>query len=74
MKPVDDSSISAKLSELGAQVTQADSVVTKVSFKDCSKMGDTEFRWIGQLKELKTLTLYGQCTGLTDKTLPLCRG
>ena len=74
MTPAGDSVISAKLIELGGQVTQTDRVATKVFFKDCSKLGDTEFRWIGQLKELKTLTLYGQCKGLTDETLPHLSG
>ncbi len=70
MKPVDDNSAAARLTELGAQVTQTDGVITKLSFKDCSKLGDAEFRMIGQLRELKSLTLYGQCKGLTDETLP----
>lgn len=74
MTSVGDSSISARLNELGAQLTQTDGVVTKVFFKDCSKLGDTEFRLIGQLKELKALTLYGQCRGLTDETLPHLSG
>jgi|GEM_PF-962053 len=74
MKPSDDMSISAKLIELGGQVTQSGGAITKVSFKDCSKLGDAEFRLIGQLKELKSLTLYGQCKGLTDETLPHLSG
>ena len=70
----DDASGSVKLTELGAQVTQIDSFVTKVFFKDCSKLGDAEFRLIGQFKDLKSLTLYGQCKGLTDETLPYLSG
>ena len=65
-----DASVAATLTDLGAQVTHTDGVVTKVIFKDCSKLGDAEFRLIGQLKELKSLTLYCQCKGLTDETLP----
>ena len=69
-----DASVTATLTNLGAQVTHTDGVVTKVFFKDCSKLGDAEFRLIGQLKELKSLTLYGQCKGLTDETLPHLSG
>ena len=74
LKAKDEASVSSRLTELGAQVTQTDGVVTKVFFKDCSKLGDAEFRLIGQLKELKSLTLYGQCKGLTDETLPHLSG
>lgn len=65
----DDSSTAAALRALGGQVTEAGGAVTKVSFRDCEKLGDAEFRKIGQLKELKSLTLYGKCHGLTDTTL-----
>ena len=63
-----------RVTQLGGQVTQANGVVTKITFKDCSKLGDAEFRLIGQLTDLTSLTLYGQCTGLTDATLPLLTG
>lgn len=69
-----DVSVSARLTELGAQVTQADGVITKVAFKDCSKLGDADFRLIGQLTDLKSLTLFGQCKGLTDETLSYLSG
>jgi len=73
LKTTDDTSVAAKLTELGAQITRTDGVVTKVVFRDCSHLGDAEFRLIGQLRELRSLTLYGQCKGLTDETLPhLC--
>ena len=62
------------LRTLGAQVTEADGAIIKISFKDCSKLGATEFRLIGQLKSLKALTLYGQCRGLTDETLAFFAG
>ncbi len=74
LKAKDDASGIAALTDLGAQVTHTDGVVTKVFFKDCSKLGDAEFRLIGQLKDLKSLTLYGQCKGLTDETLPHLAG
>ena len=69
-----DAPATAALTDLGAQLTHTDGVVTKVFFKDCSKLGDAEFRLIGQLKDLKSLTLYGQCKGLTDETLPHLSG
>ena len=69
-----DAELAAKFRALGAQVTESAGTVTKVSFKDCSKLGDTEFRDLGQLKSLKALTLYGQCHGLTDQTLPHLAG
>ena len=74
LKSKDEMSVSEKLADLGAQVTQTDGIVTKVFFKDCSKLGDAEFQMIGQLTELKSLTLYGQCKGLTDETLPHLSG
>ncbi len=74
LKAKDDAPVTAVLTDLGAQVTHTDGVVTKVFFKDCSKLGDAEFRLIGQLKDLKSLTLYGQCKGLTDETLPHLAG
>ena len=58
----------------GLARSHTDGVVTKVFFKDCSKLGDAEFRLIGQIKDLKSLTLYGQCKGLTDETLPHLSG
>ncbi|MBS0201746.1 MAG: hypothetical protein JSS49_02515 [Planctomycetes bacterium] len=70
----DDAAIVTQLTELGAQVTQSDGIVTKVFFKDCSRLGNVEFQMIGQLKDLKVLTLYGQCRGLTDETLPRLTG
>ncbi|MEN9572309.1 MAG: hypothetical protein RL514_164 [Verrucomicrobiota bacterium] len=65
----EDAKVAATLRELGGQVTEAGGAVTRVSFKDCSKLGDAEFKAIGQLKSLKSLTLYGSCKGLTDTTL-----
>lgn len=65
----DDAKTAALLRGLGGQVTEAGGVVTKISFRDCAKLGDAEFAAIGQLKALKSLTLYGSCKGLTDTTL-----
>ncbi len=65
----DDAQTAASLRTLGGQVTETGGAVTKIFFKDCSKLGEAEFKQIGQLKSLKTLTLYGSCKGLTDETL-----
>ena len=65
----DDATVAATLRAVGGEVTQSGGAVTKISFRDCSKLGDAEFKAIGQLKSLKSLTLYGKCHGLTDVTL-----
>ena len=65
----DDAATAAALRALGGQVTETAGMVTKISFKDCSMLGAAEFKQIGQLKSLKSLTLYGKCHGLTDDTL-----
>ncbi|MBI5801415.1 MAG: hypothetical protein HZA92_11950 [Verrucomicrobia bacterium] len=65
----DDAKVASTLRELGGIVAEVGGAVTKVAFKDCSKLGDAEFRHIGQLKSLKSLTLYGKCHGLTDETI-----
>ena len=65
----DDAATAVKLRALGGEVTETVGAVTKVVFKDCEKLGDAEFQAIGQLKSLKSLTLYGKCHGLTDATL-----
>ena len=65
----DDAQTAASLRVLGGQVTETGGVVTKIFLKDCSKLGEAEFKQIGQLKSLKALTLYGSCKGLNDATL-----
>ena len=65
----DDVATAGALRALGGQVTETAGAVTKISFKDCSMLGATEFKQIGSLKSLKSLTLYGKCHGLTDETL-----
>ena len=70
----DDAAVAETLRALGGEVTLTEGTATKVVFRDCSKLGDAEFRGIGQLHGLKVLTLYGQCHGLTDATLPHLAG
>ena len=65
----DDTATANKIEALGGKVTVKDGVVTELMFRDCSKLGDAEFRAIGELKHLKSLTLYGKCHGLTDATI-----
>lgn len=59
------------LKSLGAELTQKDGAITRVSFKDCSKLGEREYKLLGSLQGLKSLTLYGGKKTLTDATLPL---
>jgi hypothetical protein len=59
---------------LGADVTEKDGAITKVTFKDCAKLGEPEYKKLGELKTLKSLTLYGGKKTLTDATLPLLTG
>src|SRR5437016_3502316 len=65
----DDGAIAKQLEALGGKITMSGGSVTQLSFTDCSKLGDAEFRAIGQLAHLMTLTLYGKCHGLTDATV-----
>jgi hypothetical protein len=62
------------LRALGAEVTETGGVIVRVAFKDCSKLGEAEFRRIGAIKGLKSLTLYGGKKALNDATLPLLAG
>lgn len=59
------------LRALGAEVTQTGGAITRVSFKDCAKLGEPGLRRIGSIQSLKTLTLYGGKKALTATTLPL---
>ena len=62
------------LRALGAEVTETGGAITRVSFKDCARLGEAEYRKLGGLKTLKSLTLYGGKKTLTDATLPLLAG
>src|SRR2546421_547058 len=65
----DDAAIAGQLKALGGQVTETGGVVTKVDFKDCSKLAEPDFQAIGQLAGLKELTLYGNCHAANDGML-----
>lgn len=62
------------LRRLGAEVKVSGGQITRVSFKDCSPLGEAQYRGIGKLAGLKSLTLYGGKKTLTDATLPLLAG
>ena len=62
------------LRALGAEVTESGGAITRVSFKDCAKLGEAEYKTLGAIKTLKVLTLYGGKKTLTDATLPLLAG
>lgn len=70
----DDAAVASQLEAQGGKVVAKAGVVTEVTFRDCSKLGEPEIRAIGQLAHLKTLTLYGKAHGLNDATAPLLAG
>lgn len=59
------------LKEKGGEVVEIKGVATSVTLTDGSKLTDAEFRQIGQLKQLKNLTL-SKC--LNDQTLAFLTG
>jgi hypothetical protein len=65
----DDATIARQLEGLGGKVKVVNEAVTEVSFTNCEKLGDAEFRTIGQLAHLKSLTLFGGKQKLTDQTV-----
>jgi len=65
----DDAAIAQQLQALGGKVTLKDGIATQLTFNECSKLGEPEFKAIGQLKRLKSLTLYNNCRGLDDTSL-----
>jgi hypothetical protein len=69
-----DALTAAELRDLGAELKEAEGAVVRVSFKDCARLGEAQYRGIGALKGLKSLTLYGGKKTLTDATLPLLAG
>ena len=66
-----DADAAKALSALGAKVTEAKGVVVSVDVTDSSKWTEDEFRKLGGLAHLKTLSMG---PGLTDATLPLLAG
>ena len=67
----DDAEAARSLREKGAKVVEKDGVVTSVDASDSSKWTEEDFRRLGGLSRLKTLSLSG---GLTDASLALLSG
>jgi hypothetical protein len=71
----EDAPTAEALKAIGAvKVTEKGGAITGIEFRECSKLGAAEFKLIGQVKTLKTLTMFGSCKGLNDETLPLLGG
>lgn len=67
----DEAEILRLLREKGAKVVEKDGAATTVDAGDVSKWVDDDFRRLGQLSRLKTLSVGA---GLSDATLPLLAG
>lgn len=67
----DDAEIAAALRAKGAKVTEAKGAVTAVEVGDCSAWTEDQFRQLGRLVRLKSLS-FGP--GLGDASLPLLSG
>lgn len=65
----DDAATARQLEALGGKVKLTGGAVTELTFTDCAKLGAAEFQAIGQLSELKSLTLFGGKQTLTDETV-----
>ena len=72
--PAVDPADVAAIKAAGGNVTETGGAVTKIEFKDCSKLAEADFARLGRIKSLKSLTLFGKCAGLNDATLPLLAG
>jgi hypothetical protein len=59
------------LKEKGATVTEKRGVASELSIKDCTKWTDADFRQLGQLTRLKSLSVG---LGLTDQAVALLSG
>ena len=70
LQTTDHRSIGERLEGLGPKVTQKEGRVSRVEFANCAKLGIPEFGLIGKFTDMTSLVLYGQCHGLTDKSLP----
>jgi acetyl esterase len=58
-----------RLERHGAKFTKNGDLMTQLAIANCEKLGLAEYGLIGQLTDLKGISLGGQCSGLTDKTL-----
>jgi hypothetical protein len=67
----DEAEAARLLKEKGAKISETKGVVTALEIDDCSGWTEEEFRRVGQLSHLKTLTVG---PGLGDAALPLLAG
>lgn len=67
----DDAEVAKLLKDRGAKVGETNGAVTTLEIGDCSKWADEDFRQVGQLARLKTLSIG---PGLSDRTLALLSG
>ena len=67
----DDAEIAGPLVEKGAKVVEAKGVVTTLDAADCTKWTEEDFRQLGRLVHLKSLSLG---PGVNDQTLTLLAG
>lgn len=65
----DDSAIVKHLGTLGGKFVEKGGRIVELSFRDSSKLGESEWRGISQLSELRKLTTYGRAHGLNDETV-----
>lgn len=59
----------ADLEALGGKLKRENDAVVELEFRASSKLGPAEWRAIGQLTELRKLTVYGGAKGLDDETV-----
>src|SRR6185295_10684393 len=69
--PQDDAEILRLLKEKGVKVTETKGVATSAEVGDCTKWTEADFRQLGQLIHLRSLS-FGP--GLSDAQLPLLSG
>src|SRR5579859_4111363 len=67
----DDQDVAALLRDKGGKVTESRGLVVSVDANDCSTWTADDFRKLGQLSHLKSLSMGA---GLSDATLPLLSG
>jgi hypothetical protein len=65
----DDAALARQIEAAGGKLTRQGATLTQVSFTDCAAVTDVELRAIGQLADLKSLTLHGGKQKLNDETV-----
>lgn len=70
----DDLTVVERLQTLGGKAVIQDGEVVELSFRDSSRLGDAEWRAMGELSSLRKLTTYGRAHGLNDQTVGYLTG